>query len=430
MRHHRRKRKAQKPQPAPVAKSKLVFFSAAVFTTSILVFVHQCIRPFAAFPRALSSGNFLPTSGQEAHVLDSSNVTSLSSKPRNWFSGNGIGLSQRKLWTEGESNFDNSQQASTDGTPAKHERATKSVGVVDVLESIPEGPYPLPLLRNTTAADQKDEEMDPPDSAPGYSWSGSLARGVLSVLPLHWVAEAVHAAPQKEEGPAQLAENDNSIFAARRKGAWIGCSRPFHLVCKGVYRAIKITNSVHIVDVSCQQNAGWLPHILQKLRGEFRLVHLTCVVGKNVNREEMKQEYASVENLNFVEMDPFKDTFPNQTDMVVAYRFLKDGTLISAMRFFKNVKASGSVKLLATETFPGQRNVLKKQPSGNTQLQINTKAAPFRFPPSIYEYENADENPDSDRMQISVANVRELFKEKSTPEMQDLVDPRKRLVRE
>lgn len=221
-----------------------------------------------------------------------------------------------------------------------------------------------------------------------------------------------------------------SIFVARRKGSWIGCSRLFHLVCKGVYRAIKVTNAMHVVDVSCERNAEWLPHILQKLRGEFRMIHLTCLVRTQVNDATLKDAFRNVRKLKVLRLNPLTDPLPKDTDMLIAYRFLEDGTLIDAMKFFKNVQASKSVYTLATETYPTARNILVKHKHGKWTLQINTMLAPFSFPQPVYEYENADENPESSRMQISVFKVDQLFTQKSTPSMGELVDPRRRYIRE
>jgi len=233
-----------------------------------------------------------------------------------------------------------------------------------------------------------------------------LAQGIMSALPLHWRAEVAHALPRKDaSGGTSVDDNSDSIFAGRRKAAWMGCVRPFHMVCKGVYRAIKLTDSIHVVDLTCGRNVGWLPHIVRKLRTEFRLVQLTCAVPSEDKIEGLRTEYAFVPDVKFVKLDPFVERFPNGTDMVIAYRFLEKENLIRAMRFFKNVKASGTVRLLTTESYPEEENVPKSvkvaDKSGIT-LRLNTGVAPFAFPAPVFEYENEDENSESIPMSSGV----------------------------
>lgn len=237
----------------------------------------------------------------------------------------------------------------------------------------------------------------------------------------------MHRPPETKKGDSGNGEGVQSIFTARRKGAWMGCERDFYLVCKGVYRAIKRTNAIRVVDVGCERNVGWLPHVVNKLRTEFRMVRLTCVVGKGEEEERVRKLYGTVEGMNVVVTDAYTAKFPNNTDMVVAYRLLEKGTLIDAMRFFKNVKKGNTVDVLATESYPESRNVPGEN-SGNGKLRINTALAPFWFPPSVYEYENAEEDPDGDHTRIVAVKVAEMFKTRTTPEMKDLVDPRKRHV--
>lgn len=193
-----------------------------------------------------------------------------------------------------------------------------------------------------------------------------------------------------------------------------------------------MANAVRVVDLSCDKNEGWLPHILNKLREEFRMVQLTCVVLEERFIEQVKNKYATVKDLEVVVMDVFTGTFPSRTDMLVAYKFLEDRTLIDAMRFFKNVKRSSTVDILTMETFPGLRNDPKKTQGGATdaKLRLNTALAPFWFPPPVFQYENEDENEEGVAMHITAVKVDEMFQERKTPRMQDLVDPRRRHFQE
>lgn len=237
----------------------------------------------------------------------------------------------------------------------------------------------------------------------------------------------MHRPPETKDDRGSEGEGVESIFKARRKGAWMGCEREFHLVCKGVYRAIKKTNAIRVVDVGCEGNVGWLPHVVDKLRTEFRMVNLICVVGKEEEEERVYKMYGAVEGVSVVVMDAYTAKFPNKTDMLVAYRLLEKGTLIDAMRFFQNVKKENAVDVLAMESYPESRNVPGEN-SGNGKLRINAALAPFWFPPPVYEYENVEEDPDGDHMRIVAIKVAEMFKTRATPEMKDLVDPRKRHV--
>lgn len=386
-------RKKRKSHPAPDAPSRPpnFLFSVVFFLISVIVFIHQCIAP-----------RRLPSQLRTLSALRPSLSTNRSSTaaPRNWW----LTASPREAAPPGEAE-----------------------GEKDALADIPEGPLPLPVLRsaNGTASAAK--------TAAGSSWTGSFAQGVLSALPLHLLAEAKHAPPRKG-GVAAGGEGEEheSIFAARRKGAWIGCERPFHLVCKGVYRAIKITNAVRVVDVECERDVAWLPHILHKLREEFRMVQLTCAVREAGRVEVVRKAYEGVRDVQVVVLDAYNDAFPAGTDMLVAYKFLEERTLIDAMRFFKNVHKSGTVSVLAVESFPRARNKPKPVDGGDAagKLRINTAVAPFWFPPCVYQYENVDENPENVPMHICAVKLDEIFRRKNTPGMQDLVDPRRRFVQE
>lgn len=388
----RKKRKSRIASDATSRQPKFLF-SLVFFLISALVFIHQCIAPFRVPSQLRHLSALRPSLIRPTDKLSTA-------APRNW-------------WTV----------ASTRGEASPGEAESEQ----DALEDIPEGPLPLPVLgsENGTGSLVK--------AAAGSSWTGSLAQGVLSALPLHLLAEAKHAPPRKGEIAASgEGEERESIFSARRKGAWIGCERPFHLVCKGVYRAIKVTNAVRVVDVECEKDVGWLPHILHKLREEFRMVQLTCAVREKGRVEAVRKAYEDVKDVQVIVLDAYNDAFPAGTDLLVAYKFLEEGTLIEAMRFFKNVQKSGTVGVLAVETFPRAGNKPKPVAGGNAagNLRINTALAPFWFPPCVYQYENVDENPEDVPMHICAVKMDELFREKNTPGMQDLIDPRKRLVQE
>lgn len=237
----------------------------------------------------------------------------------------------------------------------------------------------------------------------------------------------MHRPPETQDEGDSTDEREKSIFTARRKGAWIGCEREFHLVCKGIYRAIKVTNAIRVVDVGCAGNIGWLPHVVNKLRTEFRMVTLVCAVGTAEEEGKVRKLYGTVEGVNVLVLDAYANTFPNETDLLLAYRFLEKETLIDAMRFFKNVNKGGTVSALALESYPASRNAPGRN-GGEGKLTINTALAPFWFPSSLYEYENAAEDPEGEHMRIVVVKVAEMFTTRVTPEMKDLVDPRKRHV--
>ncbi|CAN8068129.1 unnamed protein product [Agarophyton chilense] len=278
-----------------------------------------------------------------------------------------------------------------------------SVGnaIVETIEEepIPEGPLPFPRVQ---------ENGDTVNVHAGSSWIPSFASTMLPALPSHWLIETV---------PKTKVRERSSIFTALQRGGWIGCERPFHLVCKGVYRAIKVTNAINVVNIGCERDAAWLPHIVKKLREEFRMVKLTCIGEHSDGFEDV--------DVRFVKMDVFEERFPNETDMLVAYKFVETRTLISAMKFLKNVKRSDSVQTLVIETFPDSDNSIR-----DGLLKMNTAIAPFWFPTALYQYSNEEENEEKQAMKIIAVTVNQLFTDRNTPSMMDLVDPRKRLVQE
>lgn len=154
------------------------------------------------------------------------------------------------------------------------------------------------------------------------------------------------------------------------------------------------------------------------------MVQLICI-GDGVKLED----YSDVPDVAFLKVDAVEGVLP-AVDLLVAFRYVENGTLIRAMRFFKNVKKSAT-RVLVTETYPNEDNVVRKV-GGEKQmrLRINTAGAPFWFPVPIYEYENEEENSETVVMQIAAVTVSEMFEEKVTPSLGDLVDPRKRFIQE
>lgn len=201
-----------------------------------------------------------------------------------------------------------------------------------------------------------------------------------------------------------------------------------------MYRAIKATNTLSLLDYDCAANVDWLPFILRKLQRELRPVRLFCAAAPaaltelRARRAQLAPHYADVGLEDVVAVDVSRARVPDGIDMFVAYRAVQRGTLIDAMRFFKNIKASRAVTFLVVETFPDVDNAAAVSPAG--RLRINAGAAPFWFPAPVFEYANDDENSEDIDMEIIAVRTDEMFEERATPEMKDLVDPRKRVVQE
>ncbi|PXF48924.1 hypothetical protein BWQ96_01266 [Gracilariopsis chorda] len=270
--------------------------------------------------------------------------------------------------------------------------------------AIPDGPLAFPVLRDEDDATKASSTY----AHAGSSWIPSFASNVMNSLPSHWIIESA---------PKTVERGGVSIFKALRSGGWIGCERPFHLVCKGVYRAIKATNAINVANIGCERDVAWLPHIVRKLREEFRMVQLTCIGDRTSGFDGL--------DVKFVAMNVYDDAFPNDTDLLVAYKLMQSETLISGMKFLKNVKRSGTVDMLVVETFPQGDNKMR-----DGVLKVNTAIAPFWFPGAVYQYSNAAENEESEMMQIVTVRVAEMFEGRNTPTMAELVDPRKRVVQE
>lgn len=345
--------------------------SIAIFLISVTLFVHQCILPLRTLgPLSLHSA-WVPPAPSTAAI-----AAAAVPPPHPWFHAAGA-------------DADAGAGAGTEARPA--------------LENIPHGPVALPALATPRA------------SVPaGSSWTAALAHGLLSGLPLHWAAEAAHAAGA---GVSSEGDRAGSIFSGRRKGAWIGCRRPFHLVCKGVYRAIKRVDAVRVVSLDCARDAAWLPHVVRKLEAEFRMVRVVCVGGTGGGAE-----WRGVARVSAVDRKVVTSAaFPSGSDLVVAYGFLRGKTMIEGVRFLKKLRDAGTVRYLAVESFVG---------GSNEAGRFNLGVAPFWFPGPVFVYQNEEENEEDEPVHIVVVRVAELFQERNTPMMKDLVDPRKREVRE
>lgn len=219
-------------------------------------------------------------------------------------------------------------------------------------------------------------------------------------------------------------ERASSIFAALRKGPWMGCSRANAMVCTGVYRALKRSAATSIFDVDCARHLAWLPKVMDKLLGEYRLVRVICAFETEAQHARAVQAWSTRRHVRFVRFIP-PESRPGDfasADVTIARETLRSN-LILAMRFLKQLKAAQSSKYLIHENFPRERmNV--PTPTG---LKINMALPPFSLPPPFYSHSDAD---DVFGVQVSIRYIEEMFEMRTTPTMEDLVDPRKRRVLE
>lgn len=425
-------------------------FSIVVFLISVLLFIHQCVLPLAPkslFSLRLSSRHrhHQPFSYHASFSRSSTSALSSGSREHDYNPATAATVAN-----SGQSHGDEAHTSAAHPAPAAVASPVPPVSAEVAksnLAKIPRGPFPLPPL----AAERKGAAVQV-----GSSWSVSLARGLLPSLPIHWAAEVSRAASALAAGLSFSSgagmNEGGSIFTARQKGEWIGCTRPHHLVCKGVYRAIKAHNSLSVLSLSCGADVDWLPHILRKLRTELRPVRLYCGLAPASEDPSMELRVAGIERVykgpaglagfvtvpnlasgGFVQVEADKlKTF--KVDMLIAYRRLAALTLIDGVKFLRTVKASGMADLLVLETFPEADNAVNTLASERStgRNKVNVGAAPFFFPAPVFEYVNEDEQDTNagDEMEIVVVKLSELFAERMTPEMKDLVDPRKRLVLE
>lgn len=396
---HKRVRKKKSATVTSSRWSPELVLSIAAFIVSTTIFIHQCITPLdsinvAAALKSLKSRDYTKNGAATTTALDRT-------------TGN-IG---QAITTESEVKPASAAEAEVVAAQARR----------DAVAAIPAGPFPLPKLPGANVT-----SVIPPKSAQaGSSWSMSLIKGMLPTVPAHWAAEVTRAATAL----AEALPSTPSIFRARQKGEWIGCVRPHHLVCKGVYRAAKASNALSMLSLGCADDIDWLPHILRKLREELRPIRLYCAISHTTSSATLNNLHSTYRSVGLV--DVVKVNVPHgqlgvtNVDMVVAYRALTVGTLIDAMRLLRGLKKSGAGKLLVTETYPDIDNA--KQ-DGQVRQRVNVGAAPFLFPAPAFEYANEDENENADDMEIVTVRIAELFEQRLTPEMKDLVDPRKRTV--
>lgn len=273
---------------------------------------------------------------------------------------------------------------------------------------IPIGPLPLPTLGQGAHA----------SSVAGASWTAAAAKGFMSYLPAFLKVKAM--APSVRNASEPVVE---SIFTARRKGQWIGCTSKYHLVCKGVYKAIKKTGAITVMDTNCANNARWLPLVMMKLRGEFRLVTLRCADPKETVTGDIRSAYAQLKYVTWEPFDVFEDEYKNKTDLLLAYNVLRHQSLIRGVRMFRRAKESGLVKYITFDNTPGTTN----HPGADKTSPINVLVQPFMFPNAFALYEEPMEqlNP-AVPQQIMTMKLEDLFIHSFTPEMNDLIDPRKR----
>lgn len=307
---------------------------------------------------------------------------------------------------------------------AEAARYAEEMGITAGLVQLPTLVVPASVAGNDTESDAAPT-VPVRDSAPGASWSSS-AWGALTELPAYLKAVAMHAAPQwtAEEAMAQLEER-GSIFSARRKGDWMGCTRPYHLICKGVYRAIKRVDAVTVLDTACLLNAHWLPLVIQHLRKEFRYIKLVCAVEDKRRLQYVRAAFENVENVRYEVMDPFRDSIENKTDLVIAIKLLDKRSMIHAMRFFRNIQRNArTVSHVVYENFPTSLNRRDVNTDKLLPVRLNTFLPPFMFGKSLYRYENVDESPTAEVMEIVTMETGELFANKQTPAMADLEDPK------
>lgn len=390
--------------------------SLALFVISGIVFIHQCITPL--YPTHLK--NLLPMFFNPQSMLRNrefrTTQMSISEKLQPVAAQNPKTVPGRQLET----------QATPGAIPQGLFHAA-----LNQWSSVPLGPYPLPPLSppksfigGSTSPGSSLENRT--NIYAGSSWTISLARNVLPSLPLHWFAELTRAATSNTPS-----FTSHSIFRARRKGDWIGCRRPYLLICMAAYRAIKATNALSVLSMDCELHTEWLPHILMKLADELRPVQLRCAVSTNALFDtigSINSTYGDIGLIEIIEVDLVTGVIPNDTDMLIAYRVIQRQTLIHAVQMLKGIKKSGAVKHLLVDTYPDVEN------SGATlaseKMRVNTGTAPFWFPAPIFEYANENENSEEVDVEIVVVRVDQLFEERVTPEMKDLVDPRRRKVEE
>lgn len=439
------KRSRKKHAMSSIEISPQFILSVIAFIISVVIFISQCIIPlrppsFRTYQSSLKS--------KPSHNYESKYSYSHSSHPQYGHKSQPVSPPVHVATT---SNNDTNNPIPTPITLDKT--------ALENLEKIPKGPYPLPPLSSSFSSPTKTLTKKPVEKSvqAGSTWTVSLARGLLPTLPAHWAAEVSRAASafaaSLSSGPGSTSYG--SIFTARRKGDWIGCSRTHNLICKGVYRGIKAQNTLSVLSLTCDSDMEWLPHILRKLRSELRPVRLYCGLPYT-NDEEMNRRKLKIEELykdnglsGIVGVKNIRDNNNEfviqrlndegnmkkkfKVDMMIIYRLLGQMTLIDGIRFLRAIKKSEVSDMITSETFTETDNSVSV---GNGVNKINVGTAPYLFPAPVFEYINGDDDDKSGGrggggdMEIVVVKVNELFEENMTPEMKDLIDPRKRVVLE
>lgn len=217
---------------------------------------------------------------------------------------------------------------------------------------------------------------------------------------------------------------EHSIFAARRKGPWMGCARRDALLCTGLYRSLKRTGAASLFDLDCGMHLEWLPRILEKLLREYRLVRVTCAVrGPNdAVRARAALAGARVDVVVFQPMTAPAAEFP-KSDVVFTRESLRRANLIGAMALLRKVKDSNAYAYVVHENFPrAPANIPRKE-----GLLINAALPPFSLPPPFYSHVNDDDAPG---VEVACRAVPDMFAQRATPTMNELVDPRRRVILE
>lgn len=429
--------------------TRQISLSLLLFSVSVAVFLSQTVVP--SITRRRSGNRHRHRRPKSVRVQQILNMTStpISTKPKNWFETPVVSMSSpspvTSISTKFKSQFEtpthsisSSSSMTSVSTKPKNWFAIPTFSVsspgpmILTTTQIPKGPFPLPSLSRWTDANNSSPEGSVDNNVhAGSSWAASLANGLLAALPAHWMVERLHSAPTRSSDQEREFSYEDSIFSARRKGIWIGCGSDSYLICKGAYRAIKVVDAAKVADVGCIRNSGWLPHVLGKLRGEFRMVHLICIVPEQMHVKEVMELYKDVTmKVSVIVKNVLEEEITEKVDLLIGYGFLKGGTLIRAMRFMRLVKRSGNVRYLLLENYPGEKNVvineLKSNGKNDRKIRINTGIAPFYFPKAIYNYANEDDNDERVEKTIKVVRVDELFEGQMTLRYDQLIDPRKK----
>ncbi len=229
---------------------------------------------------------------------------------------------------------------------------------------------------------------------------------------------------ESEAARAPPLERSSSIFAALRKGPWMGCSRADALICTGVYRALKRSAAASVFDVDCAKHLGWIPKVVDKLLGEYRLVRVICAVSSEAEYARAKVGWGTRRHVRFVRFNSAEARASEYVpaDVTLARETLHSN-LIQAMRFLKTLKAAGKSRYLIHDNYPRERINIPT----TSGLRINAALPPFSMPPPFYTHFDPE---DVLGVQVSCRLIAEMFETRTTPTMEELVDPRKRRILE